>query len=105
MSFTNLDLSLHGTVALLRLAKPSDAANTLGNCVLRELQDAVAQACQNPKVTLLVLTGTGRSFSAGADLAEIRRANSEKIASLLRAGQSLLRQIMNLDVLTVAAIN
>lgn len=105
MTFANLDLSLHSTVAWVRLAKPSDATNSLGMPLLRELQDAVVQACQDPAVRLLVVTGSGRSFSVGADLAEMEGANSGEIAPLLRAGQSLVRQIMNLDVITVAAVN
>jgi enoyl-CoA hydratase/carnithine racemase len=105
MTFANLDLSLLSTVALVRMAKPSDAANSLGMSLVRELQDAVAQAARDPAVGLLVLTGSGRSFSVGADLAEMDGANPGGITPLLRAGQALVRQIMNLDVITVAAVN
>jgi enoyl-CoA hydratase len=105
MTFANLDLSFHASVARVRLAKPSDGANALGMSFLRELQDAAGQACRAPAVRILLVTGTGRSFSAGADLAEIDGADPEEMARLLRAGQSLVRQIMNLEVITVAAIN
>jgi len=105
MTFVNLDFSPHANVGLLRLAKPSDPTNALGLSVLGELRDALEQASRDPALRLLVFTGKGRSFSVGADLSEIDGADSEGIGPLLSAGQLLLRQILDLDIITVAAVN
>ena len=102
---TCLDLSLDAPVALVRLANPSDATNALGLSFIQDLQQATAQACQDPAIKLIVFTGTGRSFSAGASLKEIDGADADEIVALLRAGQSLVRQILHLDVISIAAIN
>jgi len=102
---TCLDFSLDAPVALVRLAMPPDANNALGLSTVRELQLATAQACQDPATKILIFTGTGRSFSAGASVDEIDRANADEMAALLRAGQSLVRQIMELDVISLAALN
>src|SRR5947207_1762020 len=105
MTFSNIDLSLHATVALLRLSKSSDSTNALGISLVRELQEAAREACQNPAVKILVVTGRGRSFSSGVDLAEMDASQAEEMVALLHAGQSLVRQMMDLEVITVAAIN
>src|ERR1051325_5956378 len=105
MSFENLDFTLHDTVALIRLANPLDGTNTLGASCLRELQDAAASASHHPMARLIVLTGKGRSFSAGADLCEINGCEDHEVLAFLHEGQALLRQIMNLDVITIAAVN
>ena len=105
MTFRNVSLSIHDGVAVLRLASPSKAANALGLSVLKELREAATQARRTRAVKLLVLTGSGRSFSSGVDRAELQAADPEAIRALLGGGQALVRQILNFDLLTIAAIN
>lgn len=105
MTFRNVSLSIHDGVALLRLASPSEAANALGLSLLEELREAATQARRTRAVKLLVLTGSGRSFSSGVDQAELQAADPDAIFALLRGGQALVRQFLNFDLLTIAAIN
>ncbi|SRR6266511_3497509 len=105
MTYENLEFSRHDAIALIRLSRLSDATHTLGPSFLRELRAAATQACDDPSVKLLVLTGKGKSFSAGTDLIEIRAYTAEEVHRFLRAGQALLRQIMDLAVITIAAVN
>jgi len=105
MTFENVEFSLHDAVALVRLAKTFDSANRLGTSSLRELRDAAASASGNRTVRLLMVTGRGRTFSAGADIAEIDGCENHEVLAFLREGQALLRQIMDLDVITIAAVN
>jgi len=105
MTFENVDFSLHDTVALLRLANPFDSANTLRMSALRELRQAAASACDHHGVRLLMVTGKGRSFSAGAAIGEWDACKDQQVLGFLREGQSLLQQVMDLDVITIAAVN
>jgi enoyl-CoA hydratase len=105
MTFENVDSSLHETVALIRLANPFDSANTLGMSTLRELREAAASACDHRTVRILMVTGKGRSFSAGAAIGELDACTDQQVLGFLREGQSLLRQIMDLNVITIAAVN
>lgn len=58
-----------GAVRVLALRRP-EARNAMSTAVLAALLDAVADAVGDPDVRVVVLTGSGGSFSAGADLRE-----------------------------------
>jgi 2-(1,2-epoxy-1,2-dihydrophenyl)acetyl-CoA isomerase len=56
-----------GTVAVITLNRP-DAMNAFTTELSRQLQLALERAANDDGVRVVVLTGEGRSFSAGADL-------------------------------------
>lgn len=57
--------------AILTLQR-ADKANALTEAMLRELHGAVLDICADADVSALILTGEGKTFSAGADLDEVR---------------------------------
>ena len=57
----------HGHVALITLNRP-DAMNSFTSQLSFDLLDALEKAHHDDEVRVVVLTGEGRSFSAGADL-------------------------------------
>ena len=80
-----------GTVATLTMSRP-EKRNALSADLVAALKDALARAAENPDVRIVVLTGSGKAFSAGADLAALEalqhatpmenRADSEALAEL-----------------------
>jgi 2-(1,2-epoxy-1,2-dihydrophenyl)acetyl-CoA isomerase len=58
-----------GSVARIAVERPQ-AMNALREATFRELTEALAELGADPAVRALVLTGSGRAFSAGADLAD-----------------------------------
>ncbi|MGE3916275.1 MAG: enoyl-CoA hydratase-related protein, partial [Hyphomicrobiaceae bacterium] len=63
-----VDVELHGDVVVLRLSNPP--VNALAHGVRTGLLDAVRRANADASVKAIVVTGEGRAFSAGADIAE-----------------------------------
>lgn len=61
----------HGPVRLLTLNRPQ-RLNALNSQMARELQAALGQAAEDDSVGAVVVTGAGRGFSAGADLARFQ---------------------------------
>lgn len=65
-----LDAQRDGRVLLLRLNRP-DSMNALNSALSNALAQAFEEAAGNPEVRVVVLTGAGRAFCAGADLKEL----------------------------------
>lgn len=89
-----------GAVLTLTLARP-EKLNALNSEVLRELRLAVEQADESLRV--LVLTGEGRAFSTGQDLAALDVGNVSAI--LARDYEPLVLALMNSPLVTIAAVN
>lgn len=62
-----LDVSIDGGVARLTLSRP-EKLNALNDDLRRGLAAALDELEERPDVRVLVLSGAGRAFSAGADL-------------------------------------
>ena len=88
-----------GSIRVLKLNRP-DKANALTSGMLSVLIDEVEDAIAQGTVNVLVLTGEGRVFSAGADLDE---AGSGLAVSPL--WERLSGLIANAPLLTIAALN
>ena len=66
-AYTVLALDMRDGVAEITFNRP-DAANSLNAALFRELNDAVLRCDADPAVRAVIVTGTGRFFSAGGDL-------------------------------------
>src|SRR5262245_27341067 len=70
-----VEIESRGDVVVLRLSNPP--VNALAQGVRAALQDAIRAAYADPAVKAIVVTGEGRAFSAGADIAEFRSGLKE----------------------------
>lgn len=61
---------VEGGIAWIRFNRP-DKLNAIDSLTRQQLGDAVKQAERDDAVRVVVLTGTGRAFSAGGDIAEM----------------------------------
>ena len=75
MSFIAIEMNKHG-VARLCLNRP-EVHNALNDIVIQELYDAFDMLGRHKEVRVIVLTGAGKSFSAGADLTWMQRAAAQ----------------------------
>ncbi len=91
-------------VALLTLDRP-DALNALDRATLEALRDAVAAVAAEPGVRALVLTGAGRAFAAGADIAEMRGLSPAEAEAFSRLGHGAMSDLEALPIPTIAAVN
>ena len=66
-----LDLTRSGHIATVTINRP-EALNALNSAVLSELDAAIDVLSRDDEVYVVILTGAGRSFVAGADIAEMR---------------------------------
>ncbi len=69
MSYQNLELVVDDAAGVVTFARPA-RLNAISSDLLTELPAAVAELENDPKVRAIVLTGSERAFSTGADLTE-----------------------------------
>lgn len=100
-----------GAVALVTLNRP-EALNSFTRQMHRDLWAVLDQAEANPVIRALVITGAGRGFCAGADLAEfdfepgtdlIQRADPGPVID--QAFNPTARRIQSLRFPVIAAVN
>ena len=100
-----------GAVALVTLNRP-EALNSFTRQMHRDLWAVLDQAEANPVIRALVITGAGRGFCAGADLAEfdfepgpdlIQRADPGPVID--QAFNPTVRRLQSLRVPSIAAVN
>lgn len=91
-------------VYLLTINKPA-SLNALDTAVLGELAAVVEDFRTNESVKVLVLTGEGRAFVAGADISEMVSKNPIDGLEFGRLGASVFRAIEQLPFPVIAAVN
>ncbi|MCY3776732.1 MAG: enoyl-CoA hydratase-related protein [Candidatus Aminicenantes bacterium] len=93
MKFRNLRLEIDsGGVAELTLERP-EVLNALNEETIRELDDAFRSLERDEKVRIVLLSGAGKAFSAGADIPEVRRLDAETSQAFSRRGHAVLNRI------------
>jgi enoyl-CoA hydratase len=102
----NIELERHGAWARLTLAR-AEKLNPLDWATVRELKDAVVAIEAMPDVYAVVITGRGRSFSAGGDLDGYMHLyrNPDEFSAFLECFFQMLEAIEASSKIYVAAIN
>ncbi len=97
-----------GAVLTLRLNRP-ERLNALNVELGRALVDGLNRAAADSSTRVVILTGAGRGFCAGGDLAVLRDARSRnaghELEGLLRAGKEIAMAICTMPKPAIAAVN
>ena len=104
MEFQTLTLSIDDRIATITVNRP-DKLNALNARVIAELGDAIDEARSNQAVGGVILTGAGRAFVAGADIAELETHNAVTAKALAQHGQDVFRRFETSPKPTIAAVN
>jgi len=103
MSQPNVTYALEDGVAVIALNRP-EVMNALSSALRAELRAAIARAVAEARV--LVLTGTGRAFCSGQDLADAQAAGAVDFERILNEEYvPMLKDITECPLPTIAAVN
>lgn len=94
----------NGNIAVLTIDRP-EALNALNREVLRDLSDCIAVAGEDEEVFVLILTGAGRAFVAGADISEMKDLTAVQAKEFGRFGSAVFRSLETLEKPVIAAVN
>ena len=109
MNFETITFTVDAGIARLTLNRP-DKLNSFNSEMHAELRVALDSIQNDTSVRVLVLTGAGRAFSAGQDLADPAMAAVDgkmpDIGNVVEASyKPLILRLQNLRVPTIAAVN
>jgi 2-(1,2-epoxy-1,2-dihydrophenyl)acetyl-CoA isomerase len=95
-------------VATLILNRP-DKLNALNIALAVALNETLGRIATDKNIHAVILTGAGRAFCAGGDLAEIWKGRQENdvadLEPLLRAGMQMVLKIRTMRQPVIAAVN
>ena len=91
-------------VAVIKINRP-EAMNALNADVLKAIDAAVDQAAADDEVQVLIFTGEGKAFVAGADIAQMSTMTEQEGYDFGVLGSQVFRKIEMLDKPSIAAIN
>ena len=100
MAYQTINLQKKNGVARITLDRPQ-AMNAINMDVVTELRDALSDIKSDAAVRVVVITGAGKAFCAGADL----KAGPEGVGKIVSQGKKTYRAIEDLDRPVIAAVN
>lgn len=104
MSYSTFNTKLEGEIAILTISRP-ESLNALNSILFKELNAYLDSITENNKVKVLVITGDGKAFVAGADIAEMQNMTKEEAFQFSKTGQNTYLRLENLDIPVIAAVN
>ncbi|HEX7065027.1 MAG TPA: enoyl-CoA hydratase-related protein [Bacillales bacterium] len=98
-----IQYEVEGGIARITLNRP-DKLNAFNGQMHKELADALKQAGKDSEVRVVVLTGEGRAFCSGQDLADV--GEDVDFAEVLRKGYNpIIETLTGMEKPVVAAVN
>jgi len=104
MEYEILKPQLLDGVAVVTISRPK-ALNALNTRFFQEMDDYIATIKNDTNIKVLVITGEGKAFVAGADIAEMVNKNREEGSAFSRLGQQTFRSLEKLNIPVIAAVN
>ena len=104
MTYDNLILERENGVVVITFNRPQ-AANAMNEQTLAELDHALVSLESDSLVRVLILTGAGRFFIAGADVTELMDADPSAALANCTKAQRVFNRLENMPFPTIAAIN
>lgn len=104
MAYENLLLDVRDRIATITINRP-DKLNALNDATIAEIGSAIDHAARDAAVGGIVLTGAGRAFVAGADIAVLAAQGPVDARARARDGQAVFRRIETSPKPVIAAIN
>ena len=104
MSYQFLLVDVADRIATVTINRP-EKLNALNDVLVGELGAAFDDLTRREAVGAIVLTGAGRAFVAGADIAGIAANSADEMHRLSRAGQIIFRNIERSPKPVIAAVN
>jgi enoyl-CoA hydratase len=100
----NLSLTIKNNIAVMQFVR-HEALNALNTSTFDELNTCIEELSKNSEAAALIITGSGKSFVAGADIAEMQHMDSKAAEAFSEYGQRTFSRLVNFPKPVIAAVN
>lgn len=104
LSLENIKVNIEENVAIVTMSRPK-ALNALNNQTLEELDAIIESISVDKSILGVIITGEGKGFVAGADIAQMRPYKAEEGRNYAEYAQSVFNKIEALGKPVIAAVN
>lgn len=99
-----IDLHKDDGVALITISRP-EALNAMDAAMLEEMNEIIDRVEADEEVLALVITGSGKAFIAGADIAHMGGLSPQEAKHWSELGQRTVGRLENMKKPVIAAVN
>jgi 2-(1,2-epoxy-1,2-dihydrophenyl)acetyl-CoA isomerase len=108
VSYEHILVSREQSVGTVTINRP-DKLNAFFGSMRQDLAAAVRELAEDPAVRVLVITGAGRAFCAGADIGYMKdlleRGDTENFTTLVEAGRAAVTVLRETPKPVIACVN
>jgi enoyl-CoA hydratase len=104
MAYEFLKVRNEDKVRIIQISRPK-ALNALNTGVLNELYQELKNAEMDENCLVVIITGEGKAFVAGGDIAQMSKTNPAEALEFARTGHEVLRYVESMSKVVIAAVN
>jgi enoyl-CoA hydratase len=104
MAYKTIELTIADRIATVTINRP-DKLNALNAGVFNDLTELLDELRDRKDIGGVIITGAGRAFVAGADIAELESLDVKQLTKLALRGQEVFNRIEMLPRPVIAAVN
>ena len=104
MNYKNILVEMVDQIGIIKINRPQ-ALNALNIETIHELNDIVHQWSREDDIKVIIITGEGKSFVAGADIAEMKDMTRQQAIDFSEMGQRVFSLIESQEKPVIAAVN
>lgn len=104
MEYEILQLTVSERIATVLINRPQ-AMNALNTRFFQEMDAMIKQVSAMPEIRVMIITGEGNAFVAGADISEMVDMTPEQGIAFSKTGQNTFRGLEKMEIPVIAAIN
>jgi len=104
MEYKNIRVETDGNIGTVVINRP-EVLNAVNVETILELEDCMHAFSSNKVIHVIIITGEGKSFVSGSDIARLAEMDSLKAREYSKIGQRVLSFIENMEKPVIAAVN
>ena len=104
MGYKTILFETKENIGFIKINRP-EALNALNSFFFKEANLVLDSLERTPEIKALIITGEGKAFAAGADIAEMADMTPEMGSNFSSTGQALFDRIEQFPIPVIAAVN